>query len=102
MVGKTEGQRHFGRPKYRQENNTETDLKGRGWVRVEWNDLAQYKCRWWAIVNTVMYRFHKMRGISRSAEEFQLSEEESAAWTHLFNFLLTPVSPSYNQVKGVI
>ena len=42
LVGKTEGKRPLGRPKYRQENNIENDLKERRWESVDWIDLAQY------------------------------------------------------------
>jgi ribosome biogenesis protein Nip4 len=63
-VGKTDDKRPLGRPKYRQENNIATDLTERGWESVNWINLAQYKGRWWAIVNWITYNFHKMLGIS--------------------------------------
>ena len=67
LVGKTDGKRPLGRTKYRQENNIE-DLKERGRESVNWIDMAQYKCMLWAIVNKIIYLFHKMRGISLLAE----------------------------------
>ena len=32
---------------------------------IDWNDLAQYRDRWWGLLNAVMnFEFHKMQGIS--------------------------------------
>jgi hypothetical protein len=41
MMGKPEGRRPLGRPRYRWVNNIKTDLTDRGWGGVDWNDLAQ-------------------------------------------------------------
>jgi hypothetical protein len=43
----------LGRPRRRWEDNTKLDLK-RGWVGMDWIDLAEDKDQWRAVVNTVM------------------------------------------------
>jgi len=52
-VGKPEGKRPFGRPRYRWEDNIKMDLRevGRG---GDWVELAQDRDRWRALVNMVM------------------------------------------------
>jgi hypothetical protein len=55
LVGKPKGKRPLGRPRRRWENGMKwilVRLAG-GWV-VEWNQLAQDRCQWWAFVNMVM------------------------------------------------
>jgi hypothetical protein len=49
-VGKSEGKRPLGRPKYRWGNNIKLDLREMGRGDMDWIDLAQ----WRALVNTVM------------------------------------------------
>ena len=53
LVGKPEGKRPFGRPRYRWEDNIKMDLRevGRG---GDWVELAQDRDRWRALVNMVM------------------------------------------------
>ena len=54
MVGKPEGKRPIGRPKYRQEDNIKMDLQGMGWKSVDWIDVVQVWDTWWAVVIVVM------------------------------------------------
>jgi hypothetical protein len=54
LVGKPEGERPFGRPSHRRENNIEIDLKETGREDVNWVALAQDIVQWWAPVNTAL------------------------------------------------
>jgi hypothetical protein len=53
-VGKPEGKRPLGRPRYRSVNNIKIDLREIGWDGMDWIDPAQDRDRWRALVNTVM------------------------------------------------
>ena len=53
-MGKSEGKRPFGRPRYRWEDNIKMDLKEVGCGGIDWIDLAQDRGRWRALVNAVM------------------------------------------------
>jgi hypothetical protein len=52
--GKPEGERPFGSPRHRCEDNIKMDLQEVGWRGMDWIDLAQDRDRWWALVNVVM------------------------------------------------
>ena len=54
LVGKPEGRRTLGRSRHQWEDNTKMDHEIGG--RVDWNDLAQYRDRWWCLVNTIINR----------------------------------------------
>jgi hypothetical protein len=54
LVGKPEGRRRLGRPRRRWEDNIKMHLRQVGWEGIDWIDLAQYRDRWWAVVNAVM------------------------------------------------
>jgi hypothetical protein len=54
LMGKPEGKRPLGRPRYRWEDGIRMDLREIGWRSVEWIQLAQDRDRWRAVVNTVM------------------------------------------------
>jgi hypothetical protein len=54
LVGKPEGKRPLGGPRYRWEDNIKIDLREIGWGGVDWIDLAQDRDQWRALVNTVM------------------------------------------------
>ena len=54
LVVKPEGKRPIERPKHRWEDNIKMDLQEGGWGRMDWNDLAQNRDRWRALVNAVM------------------------------------------------
>jgi hypothetical protein len=54
LVGKPEGKRPLGRPRRRWVNNIKMDLREIGWGGVDWNDLAQDRDQWRALVNMVM------------------------------------------------
>jgi hypothetical protein len=43
LVGKPEGKRSVGRHRHRRRDNIRTDLKERGWGRVDWIQVAQNK-----------------------------------------------------------
>ena len=65
LVGKPEGKRPMGRPRYRLEDNIKIDLQEVGGGCGDWMELAQDRDRWWALVSTVMNRrVPKKRGIS--------------------------------------
>jgi hypothetical protein len=53
LVGKPEGKRPLGRPRHRWDG-IRMDLREIGRRSVEWIQLAQHRCRWQALVNTVM------------------------------------------------
>ena len=53
LVGKPEGKRPLGRPRRRWEDNIKIDLQEVG-GGGDWMELAQYRDRWRALVNTVM------------------------------------------------
>jgi hypothetical protein len=53
-VGKPEGKRPLGRPKYRWVDNIRMVLVVVGWGDVDWIGLAQDTDRWRALVNSVL------------------------------------------------
>jgi hypothetical protein len=53
LVGKPQGKRPLGRPRRRWEDNIKTDLRGIGWVGMDWIDLAQDRYQWKTLVNMV-------------------------------------------------
>jgi hypothetical protein len=54
LVGKPEGKRPLGRPRCRWIDNIMMDLLEIGLTVVDWIGLAQDRCRWRALVNSVM------------------------------------------------
>jgi hypothetical protein len=54
LVGKSEGKRPLGRPRRRWIDNIMMDLLEIGVNVVDWIGLAQDRCRWRALVNSVM------------------------------------------------
>ena len=54
LVGKLEGKRQFGRPKYRWEDNIKMDLQEVGCGSMEWIELVQDRDRLRTLVNAVM------------------------------------------------
>jgi len=54
LVGKPEGKRPLGRPSYRWDDNIQMDLQEVGCEGMNWNDLAQDRDRWQALINAVM------------------------------------------------
>jgi hypothetical protein len=54
LVGKPEGKRPQGRPRFRWEGNIKIDLQEVGCGGMDWIELAQDKDRWRALVNAVM------------------------------------------------
>jgi hypothetical protein len=52
--GKAEGKRPLGRPRRRWVDNIKMDLREIGWDGMNWNELAQDRDQWRALVNTVM------------------------------------------------
>ena len=53
-MGKPEGKKPIGRPKYRWEDNNKLDLQEVGCGEMDWIDLAQDRDRWREFVNAVM------------------------------------------------
>jgi hypothetical protein len=54
LVGKPEGKRPLGRPRHRWVDNIKMEFRERGWVGVDWIDLAQGRDQWRALVNMIM------------------------------------------------
>jgi hypothetical protein len=54
LVGKPEGKRPLGRPRYRSEDNIKMDLGEIGWSGVDWIDMAQDRDQLRALVNMVV------------------------------------------------
>jgi hypothetical protein len=54
LVGKPEGKRLLGRPRFRWIDNIKMDLLEIGWGGVDWIGLAQDRYGWRALVNVVM------------------------------------------------
>jgi hypothetical protein len=54
LVGKPEGKRPMGRPRYRWIDNIKMDLLEIGVSVVNWIGLVQDRYRWRALVNSVM------------------------------------------------
>jgi hypothetical protein len=53
-VVKPDGRRPLGRPRRRWEDNIKMDLREVGWVGIDWIVVAHDRCKWRAVVNTVM------------------------------------------------
>ena len=54
LVGKPEGRRLLGRPRYRWVDNIGMDLQEVGCGGMDWIELTQDRNRWQALVNAVM------------------------------------------------
>jgi hypothetical protein len=54
LVGKPDGMRPLGRPRLRWIDNIKMDILEIGLSVVDWMGLAQERCRWRALVNSVM------------------------------------------------
>jgi hypothetical protein len=54
LMGKPEGKRPLGRPRYRWEDGVRMDFLEIGLGSVDWIQLAQDRDRWGLLVNTVM------------------------------------------------
>jgi hypothetical protein len=54
LVGKPEGKRPLGRLKCRWVDNIKMGLRELEWGGMDWNNLAQGRDKWRALVNTVM------------------------------------------------
>jgi len=54
LVGKPEGRRPLGRPRYRWEDNIKMNLQEVECRGMDWIELVQDRERWWALVNVVM------------------------------------------------
>ena len=48
------GKRAFERSRLRWEDNITMDIKATGLDGADWNNLAEDRNKWWAVVNTVM------------------------------------------------
>jgi hypothetical protein len=53
LVGTPEGRRPLVRPRSRWVDNIKMDLRGIGWVDMDWMDLAQNREQWSSLVNNV-------------------------------------------------
>jgi hypothetical protein len=54
LVGKLEGKKPLGRPRYKSVNNIKIDPLEIGMADVDWINLAQDRDKWRALVNAVM------------------------------------------------
>jgi hypothetical protein len=54
LVRKPEGRKQLGRPRIRWVDNIKMDLREIGWGDMDWNNLAQDRDQWRALVDTVM------------------------------------------------
>ena len=54
LVGKPEGKRPLGRCRNRWEDNIKMDLQEMEWEGMDWNDLAENRDMWRAVVCVVM------------------------------------------------
>jgi hypothetical protein len=54
LVGKPQGNRPFGRPRRRCEDNLGMDHTEIGWKYVEWTHVAQDRNQWLVFVNMIM------------------------------------------------
>ena len=54
LVGKPEGKRPLGKPRWRWEDNIKMDLQEVGCGSMDWIKLAQDRDSWQALVNAVM------------------------------------------------
>jgi hypothetical protein len=55
-VGKPEGKRPLGRPRYRWEDNIKMELQEVGWEFMDWIDLAQDRDRWRNVIAVMNLR----------------------------------------------
>jgi hypothetical protein len=53
-VGKPEGNRPLGRPRYRWEDNIKMDIREIEWGGMDWTDLAEDRYQWRVLMYTVM------------------------------------------------
>jgi hypothetical protein len=54
LVGKPEGNRPLGRPRYRWVDSVKMDLRERGWNGIKWITQAVDRDQWRALVNAIM------------------------------------------------
>jgi hypothetical protein len=54
LVGKPEGKRSLGRPRYRWEDNIKMKVREIGWAGMDWIDQDQDRDQWRAVMDTVM------------------------------------------------
>jgi hypothetical protein len=54
LIGKSERKRPLRRSRRRGEENIRMDVRERGWIVVDWINLAQDRNQWRVLVNTVM------------------------------------------------
>jgi hypothetical protein len=54
LVGKPGGKKPVGESRRICEDNIRMDIRGRGWLAMDWIDLAEDTDQWGALVSTVM------------------------------------------------
>jgi hypothetical protein len=54
LVGRQDGKRPLGRPRYRWEDNVKMGFREIGWCGMDWIDLAVGRDQWRGLANTIM------------------------------------------------
>jgi hypothetical protein len=54
LIGRIEGKRPLGRPRYMPEDKIKMDVRDIGWGGIDWIDLPEYRNHWKALVAMVM------------------------------------------------
>jgi hypothetical protein len=64
LVGGPEGNRPLGRPRRKEEDNIKVDLRGTGWGRMDWINLAPVRDQWRVLSKTVM-NFRLLKSVGK-------------------------------------
>jgi hypothetical protein len=83
LMGKPEGKRPFGRPRYRWLHNIKINIKETGWGGMGWTNVDQDTDQWRTLVNTVMNL--QVLGNSWVTEELIVSQEGLRSMELVFN-----------------
>ncbi|KAJ4447923.1 hypothetical protein ANN_09932 [Periplaneta americana] len=76
LVGRPEGKRPLGRPRWRWEDNIKMDLREEGYDDRDWITLAQDRGQWGAYMRAAMNLRWRHNVLVREEEEEEEEEEE--------------------------